>query len=89
MKAPTISRLFGTDYYALETVAVKSEINLLIPKLKKHGAEDILELHDSFEANARARRFYERRGWTADGERQPLPIVGQPKEVRYRRTLEG
>jgi ATP phosphoribosyltransferase len=44
MKSPTISRLFGTDYYALETVAVKSEINLLIPKLKKHGAEDILEL---------------------------------------------
>jgi ATP phosphoribosyltransferase len=44
MKAPTISRLFGTDYYALETVAVKNEINLLIPKLKRHGAEDILEL---------------------------------------------
>ncbi|HLZ07866.1 MAG TPA: ATP phosphoribosyltransferase [Chloroflexota bacterium] len=44
MKAPTISRLFGTDYYALETVAVKSEINLLIPRLKNHGAEDILEL---------------------------------------------
>jgi ATP phosphoribosyltransferase len=44
MKSPTISRLFGTEYYALETVAIKSEINLLIPQLKKHGAEDILEL---------------------------------------------
>ncbi len=44
MKAPTISRLFGTDFYAVETVAVKSEINLLIPKLKRNGAEDILEL---------------------------------------------
>jgi ATP phosphoribosyltransferase len=44
MKSPTVSHLFGTDYYAVETVAVKSEINLLIPKLKNHGAQDILEL---------------------------------------------
>lgn len=44
MKAPTISRLFGSNYYAVETVAVKSTINVLIPELKKRGAEDILEL---------------------------------------------
>ena len=44
MKAPTVSHLFGTSYYAVETVAVKSNINLLIPELKKRGAEDILEL---------------------------------------------
>ncbi|MBI4321976.1 MAG: ATP phosphoribosyltransferase [Chloroflexi bacterium] len=44
MKAPTVSRLFNTDYYAVETVVVKSEINLLIPELKKKGAEDILEI---------------------------------------------
>jgi ATP phosphoribosyltransferase len=44
MKTPTVSHLYGSGYYALETVAVKSEINLLIPELKKHGAEDILEL---------------------------------------------
>lgn len=44
MKTPTISRLFGSDYYAVETVAVKANINLLIPELKKRGAEDILEL---------------------------------------------
>lgn len=44
MKAPTVSRLFNTDYYAVETVVVKSEINLLIPELKKRGAEDILEI---------------------------------------------
>jgi ATP phosphoribosyltransferase len=44
MKAPTVSHLFGTTYYAVETVAIKSEINLLIPELKKKGAEDILEL---------------------------------------------
>jgi ATP phosphoribosyltransferase len=28
----------------VETVVVRSEINLLIPELKKRGAEDILEL---------------------------------------------
>ena len=44
MKSPTVSHLFGTSYYAVETVVVKSEINLLIPELKKRGAEDILEL---------------------------------------------
>lgn len=44
MKAPTVSHLFNTQYYAVETVVVKSEINLLIPELKKRGAEDILEI---------------------------------------------
>lgn len=44
MKTPTVSRLFGTGYFAVETVAVKAEINLLIPELKRRGAEDILEL---------------------------------------------
>ena len=44
MKAPTVSQLFGGDYYAIETVAVKATVNLLIPQLKKLGAEDILEL---------------------------------------------
>lgn len=44
MKAPTVSRLFQGDYYAVESVAVKATVNLLIPRLKKLGAEDILEL---------------------------------------------
>lgn len=44
MKSPTISHLFGSAYYAVETVAVKATVNLLIPELKKRGAEDILEL---------------------------------------------
>jgi len=44
MKAPTVSKLFGDEYYAVETVAIKATINLLIPELKKRGAEDILEL---------------------------------------------
>jgi len=44
MKAPTVSQLFGTGYYAVETVVEKSCINRLIPSLKRLGAEDILEL---------------------------------------------
>ncbi len=44
MKRPTVSKLYNSDYYALETVVSKSEINVLIPKLKDRGAEDIIEL---------------------------------------------
>lgn len=44
MKSPTVAQLYGTNFYAVEAVAVKSEINLLIPELKKNGAQDILEL---------------------------------------------
>jgi ATP phosphoribosyltransferase len=44
MKNPTISKLYNSGYYAVETVVDKSQVNLLIPKLKKAGAEDILEL---------------------------------------------
>ncbi|MDD3973403.1 MAG: ATP phosphoribosyltransferase, partial [Methanothrix soehngenii] len=36
--------LYSTDYYAIETVVDRSQVNLLIPLLKKSGAEDILEL---------------------------------------------
>jgi ATP phosphoribosyltransferase len=43
-KSPTISRLYGSDYYAVESVVPKSGINHLIPQLKARGAEDILEL---------------------------------------------
>jgi ATP phosphoribosyltransferase len=44
MKAPSVAKLFETDYYAVESVVAKEQINELIPKLKQHGAEDILEL---------------------------------------------
>jgi len=44
MKRPTVSQLYKSDYYAVETVVNKSEVNLLIPKLKELGAEDILEM---------------------------------------------
>jgi len=44
LKAPTVSKLFGADAYALETVVPKSEINILIPALKDAGASDIIEV---------------------------------------------
>ncbi|MGI9033800.1 MAG: ATP phosphoribosyltransferase [Acidimicrobiales bacterium] len=44
LKAPTVSKLFGTDAYALETVVPKADINTLIPALKDAGATDIIEV---------------------------------------------
>ncbi len=44
LRSPTVSKLFGTDAYAVETVVPKDRINTLIPALKDHGATDILEL---------------------------------------------
>jgi ATP phosphoribosyltransferase len=44
MKSPTVSKLFGEDGYAVETVVPKSDINVLIPALKDAGATDIIEL---------------------------------------------
>ena len=44
LKSPTVSKLFGEDGYAVETVVAKSEINTLIPALKDAGAMGIIEL---------------------------------------------
>ncbi len=44
MKSPTVSKLFGEDGFAVETVVPKDKINTLIPALKDHGATDIIEL---------------------------------------------
>ncbi|MBN1762851.1 MAG: ATP phosphoribosyltransferase [Methanomicrobia archaeon] len=49
MKRPTISQLYDSEnnhrrYYAVETVVSKHEVNVLIPKLKSMGAEDIIEI---------------------------------------------
>jgi ATP phosphoribosyltransferase len=44
MKSPTVSKLFGEDGYAVETVVPKTDINTLIPALKDAGATDIIEL---------------------------------------------
>lgn len=44
MRAPTVSQLAETGFYAVETVVPKSQINILIPRLKAMGATDIVEL---------------------------------------------
>ena len=44
MKSPTVSKLFGSGGYALESVVQKSEINTLIPALRDAGGSDILEI---------------------------------------------
>jgi ATP phosphoribosyltransferase len=44
LKSPTVSKLFGEDGFAVETVVAKSDINVLIPALKDAGATGILEL---------------------------------------------
>ncbi len=44
MRSPTISELAQGAGFALETVVDKTQINVLIPALKDHGATDILEL---------------------------------------------
>lgn len=44
MKHPTISKLYNSGYYAIESVVDKKDISLLIPQLKKAGASDILQM---------------------------------------------
>lgn len=44
LKSPTVSELSGGAGYAVETVVLKSEVNVLIPALKDRGATDIIEL---------------------------------------------
>ncbi len=44
MKKPTVSKLYGSEDYEITTVADKATVNVLIPRLKAAGAEDILEL---------------------------------------------
>lgn len=44
MRAPTVSALAETGYFAVETIVAKATINTLIPQLKQRGATDIIEL---------------------------------------------
>jgi ATP phosphoribosyltransferase len=44
LRSPTVSKLFGVDAYAVETVVPKNRLNTLIPALKDHGATDIIEV---------------------------------------------
>lgn len=44
MRSPTVSHLADTGFLAVETVVPKNTINVLIPRLKSLGAEDIVEM---------------------------------------------
>ncbi len=44
MKRPTVNQLYGSADYEIMTVADKATVNILIPRLKAAGAEDILEI---------------------------------------------
>jgi ATP phosphoribosyltransferase len=44
LKSPTVSKLYGEEAFAVETVVAKSEINTLIPALREAGATGIIEL---------------------------------------------
>ena len=44
LHAPTINMLSADEWVAIETVVLESEVRELIPKLKKAGAEGIIEL---------------------------------------------
>ena len=43
MRAPTVSTLQSSDWYAVDTVIYESVVRDLIPELKRKGAEDIIE----------------------------------------------
>lgn len=43
MKSPTISPLYGDDGYAIKIAVKRSEVPVLLPRLKELGATDILE----------------------------------------------
>ncbi len=44
LKAPTVNELFHGAGYAVETVVAKTDINILIPELRDHGATGIIEM---------------------------------------------
>jgi ATP phosphoribosyltransferase len=43
MRSPTVSPLYGDDGYAIKIAVKRSEVPILLPKLKTLGATDILE----------------------------------------------
>ena len=56
-----------------------------LPALAVHGSRAVLWV---LERNARARRFYERGGWAADGTTRTEAIGGEPvAQLRYGRSL--
>jgi ATP phosphoribosyltransferase len=43
LTAPTVSPLYGTEWFAIESVISESVVRELIPRLLKSGAEGIIE----------------------------------------------
>jgi ATP phosphoribosyltransferase len=43
LNAPTVSPLYQSDWFAVETVVASSVVRDLIPELMKNGAEGIIE----------------------------------------------
>ena len=43
LKAPTISGLYNTDWFAVETIVAGNKVRDLIPVLQGAGAEGIIE----------------------------------------------
>jgi ATP phosphoribosyltransferase len=43
LKAPTISKLYGQDWFAVETMVDDNVVREIIPKLQEAGAEGIIE----------------------------------------------
>jgi ATP phosphoribosyltransferase len=43
MRSPTVSQLYGDDGYAIKIAVKRSEVPVLLPRLKELGATDILE----------------------------------------------
>ena len=43
LRKPTVSPLYGSDWVALNTVIEEHVVRELIPQLKEHGAEGIVE----------------------------------------------
>ena len=62
-------------------------------QLHDHGLDRLHALgHDeaklwTLEGNEQGRRFYERRGWTLNGETRIVPFPPQPLDVGYSRQL--
>ncbi len=43
LNAPTVAHLYQQEWYSVETVVSEDAVRDLIPKLKKNGAEGIIE----------------------------------------------
>jgi ATP phosphoribosyltransferase len=43
LNAPTVSPLYNSDWFAVETVVATDVVRDLIPELMKNGAEGIIE----------------------------------------------